>query len=210
MANRTSAIPLESLAIERNRGSLDTNQQSLTVSSQILGSAGIEDIRFVELEERVFVIRDIYLNGSPADISVGRAIPVPLEDPNATSDTSAGKPRISGLQAAASAPKPLFRSEIDGVSNCSPGVLNGLEGRDPTVQLVSGTTYDGSRCCRKRAMIRTTFTHYWIVNGNSLATRPVHLRSREYPYRYRTALGIRAGSRSIRDYRSTLDLQRQS
>jgi hypothetical protein len=95
-------------------------------------------------------------------VSVGRALPAALEDPSANPDASPGKPIILALQAAA-APRPLFQSEIDGVSNCGPGVLNGL------VEIRQcpggfGTTYDGSRAVGTSD--DPSNYYYWTVHGS--------------------------------------------
>jgi hypothetical protein len=70
-------------AIDRQEALYHRATGSLFVVGRLGNRVTIEDVRTLEEGGRVFVLRDIYLDGEAADLRVGRSLPVLLESTSA-------------------------------------------------------------------------------------------------------------------------------
>ncbi len=136
------------------RGIFDPTARELVVQSKFNGSPVLEDYRFLELNDQLVILRDLYLDGPSADLSVGHGIPIELED-NAAKGLEALK--LKSLQAAA-APRPTIVS-IGGESSSAAGISNGL------VSMSCGTSWNGSRVVNDQAG-----SYRWYIYGSNLGS----------------------------------------
>jgi hypothetical protein len=75
-------------------GTFDSQMRSLLVTGTMNGTPVIEDFRFLHYDGKFYVLRDIHLNGTPADVAHGRSMPAMLE---ATLPGAAGDGVTQGL-----------------------------------------------------------------------------------------------------------------
>lgn len=118
----------------------------LLVRDSLRGQQVIEDIHFVDRDETTtVVVRDIYLDGDAADLSVGRGLPVKvdrdeIEDNSLTSAT------------------PII-SSISGFTDYNTGITNGK------VDMSCGSTWNGNYAINDQPG-----TFWLILNGSNFGT----------------------------------------
>lgn len=133
--------------IRWDRALFDLADRSLLALGEIDNSSVIADIRTVRLGDRLYVMRDVYLDGPAADLSVGRGTPFLLE---------------SHAAQATAAPK------IDSVTGKTfdvSGIINGK------VQMDCGKTYNGSVVINDEAGVLPL-----TLNGTGFGTKSGSVR----------------------------------
>jgi len=81
-------------AVQRETGAFDSQMRSLLITGTMNGIPVIEDFRFLHHDSKFYVLRDIHLNGTAADVAHGRSMPTVLE---AASLSSAGDGVLQSL-----------------------------------------------------------------------------------------------------------------
>lgn len=149
--DRTRIFYSGNLVAEKDQLALDIQRQQglfnrATGSLFVVGSLGemttIEDMRTLELGGRLYVLRDVYLDGERANLSAGRGLPVLLESASAAASVS--PPQVLSISG--------FTSSVAGVSN----------GR---VAMTCGTTWNGGLAVNDQAV-----TYTWTIAGANFGT----------------------------------------
>lgn len=112
--------------LDRKAATYFPDARTIIVRGEISGNEVVEEIRFVELsDDRVVLLRDLYLDGADADVSVGRGLPFVISTENVAPTTAGSETRRKGeslLLAATAAP---YISSISGVTSTASGISNG-------------------------------------------------------------------------------------
>ncbi|MFL6264347.1 MAG: hypothetical protein ACJ76Y_32060 [Thermoanaerobaculia bacterium] len=130
------------LSIDRQEGIYNRNTGSLFVVGGLGNHVTIEDLRTLEDSGKVFILRDIYLDGEVADLRVGRSLPVRLESTGAKVSST---PQVSSLS---------------GVTSSAAGVSNGRVAMGSC-----GGTYDGGMALNDQPGI-----YPWTINGTNFGS----------------------------------------
>lgn len=138
----------ENLVPQRETAYLDPVAKSLVILGSLAGSPVLEDFRFLTVERQSLVLRDLYLDGDSADISLGRSLPFPLDD------------LLDGARgSAATAVSPPTITSLAGATSSAAGITNGL------ADLTCGNSYNGARIVNDQAV-----TYYWRIKGNNFGS----------------------------------------
>ncbi|MBA3972619.1 MAG: hypothetical protein C0504_00210 [Candidatus Solibacter sp.] len=146
-------------AIERESATFDPAGEVLTVRGTLRGLVTIEDIRWIEYNGVLHVIRDVYPNPDDSTLYSGRNLPVALESTSEETDWSKSQVRSTtavpmrnfGSALASSAPR---INGIGGVTSTTAGILNGR------VSMSCGTAYNGAMAVNDQDT-----AYYWYISG---------------------------------------------
>lgn len=146
--------PAPVTGLVRKSGRYYPDSRILVVTGDLNGSKVIEDIHFLEADDSTIVLRDIYLDGETADLSVGRGLPFRIDS---------GKNESEGMSALAVAAPTV--SSISGYTDCAGvGIVNGKVAMNCDGS-GCGTTYDGNYAINDQPG-KFTLT----LNGNNFGT----------------------------------------
>ena len=124
--------------LERKAATYFPDARSIIVRGEISGNEVLEEIRFVDLDDRVVLLRDLYLDGADADVTIGRGLPFVISTENAVTTTSGSEPRRKGESLLLAATALPYISSIGGVTSTASGISNGK------VSMSCGKVWNGS------------------------------------------------------------------
>jgi hypothetical protein len=142
-------------SIQYDMGLFDPVAESLVVLGEFNGVPVVAELRFLEVEGRFFVLQDIYTDET--DLSIGRGIPVPLDN-EAYYEESGSSQELAAATTAA----PQITS-VSGYTDCGPGISNGR------VAMAAcggcGRTWDGNLVINDQVG-----PYAWVINGKNFGT----------------------------------------
>ena len=160
-------FPVTATTVERTGATFAPKSRSLVVSGTMGGTPVLEDFRFLEADDRFVVIRDIYLSGEVADLSVGRATPAPLEDED--SELQIDRESVRGMEGLKSvkvtpAPQPQIGAIHGYTDVAAVGIDDGIVAMSkiPSGPGCGGDTYNGGRVVNDQPG-----TYFWEVSGSN-------------------------------------------
>lgn len=143
--------PGEAVEVTREEATFHPIERSLVVTGTLNGVSVIEDLRFIEFDNKFYVLRDVYLDGKASDLGLGRSTPAPLES------SGDGSPEIETMAASAtSAPR---ITSLGGVSNFDAGITNGR------VDMSCGSRWNTGMVINDQPGI-----YPWYINGSNFGT----------------------------------------
>lgn len=153
--------------IERTQAVFDPASRSLVVKGTLNGEAVVEDIRFLEFNEKLYVLRDVYPDNAEVDFGLGRATPVRLDD---DAENSVQADNLQAAQVSAAAVPTI--TSIGGTTSYDAGITNGR------VDMSCGRNWNGYRVVNDQ-----TDAYHWYVFGNNFGSTPgrVTLAGRAVP-----------------------------
>jgi hypothetical protein len=143
------------IEVQRANAVFDLESKSLVVKGQLDNEPVIEDIRFLEFQDKFYVLRDIYPDNGEVDFSLGRGTPVSLDEV----ESQGASTDWQSVQAAAAA-APVI-AEITGATNNASGITKGR------VDMSCGGTYNGYYVVNDQ-----TGSYHWIILGSNFGTTP--------------------------------------
>ncbi len=149
--------------MERNHASFDPAAEVLVVTGTFRGVAAVEDVRFVEGDGVLHVIRDLYPSADEAVLYSGRNQPLVLDSMGG--DPGGVRPAITAAmtfstRSLAPSTTPLV-SSMGGVSNDSAGILNGR------VSMSCGKTWNGTLVVNDQDN-----AYSWYISGANFGATP--------------------------------------
>lgn len=153
--------PESSVSVERDGGQFDPRSRSLVVTGTMNGTPVIEDLRFFDHEGAFYVVRDVYVNGQPDDLRLGRATPVPMDEDGRRQHGESSIERFAlSANATVASPAPQI-SLIHGYTDVAGvGILDGVVDMKPC-----GTQYDGGRAVNNEPSF-----FYWDLYGTNFGS----------------------------------------
>lgn len=130
------------LDIQRQQGLFNRATGSLFVVGSLDDLTTIEDVRTLEVRGKIYVLRDIYLDGEAANLSEGRGLPILLEASSTAASVS--PPQVSS---------------IGGVTSSAAGVTNGR------VDMTCGKTWNGGLAINDQTGI-----YPWTITGSNFGS----------------------------------------
>jgi len=162
-AGQVVEYPEPMATVQRDGGVFDSQTRSLLVTGTMNGIPVIEDFRFLHHDGKFYVLRDIHLNGTAADVANGRSMPTTLET---TSPGTVGDRALqSALREYAMSSKPALPtiSAIHGFTDVPvTGILDGLP------DMSCGSTYDKFRVIDN---VQPSLFDWDVIGGNFGATK---------------------------------------
>jgi surface antigen len=138
-------------AVARDGGEFNPTSQSIVATGTLNGTPVIEDTRLIDSDGTMYIVRDVYLNGQPTDLSLGRSTPVTLTEGNA-------RPMVARANVATLTPQ---IAAIHGYTNVAGVGIN-----DGKVDMGKcGGGYDGGRAVNNQPN-----TFFWTLNGSNFGT----------------------------------------
>jgi hypothetical protein len=158
---------MQDMTVERASGAFTPKFQSLLVDGTWNGAPTIEDFRFIHSGNAFYVLRDIYINGTSADLVTGRSAPVMLEETSTRESGARSRGAQSQAYALAAAPPAVPKiTIIHGLNDdANTGIVDGL------VHMTCGAAYNTGRVVNGSApQFQLSMPFYWDVYGSNFGS----------------------------------------